>query len=173
MRWIAFAIVLLSAAPAAGQNRDPDRLARLLAQWTAETNRRPIRPALEGRPLEEHRLVDPHELWCRTQPPSCECGGLPATSPTAIQLRALRNRMRACYENQLHGGRSLAGSVRIELVFAPAGHVVRARVLVNETEDEALGRCLARALGHARLPARPARDGQVTVVVPIVFDPTE
>lgn len=172
MRWLSFAFVLLAAAPASAQDHDA-RFTRLLAQWTQETARRPTPPAFEGRPLEEHTLPDAHELWCRTQPPSCECGGLPVPPPLRPELSALRARMRACYENQLHGGRRLAGAIRVELVVAPNGTVTRARVLVNETEDEALGHCLARALQRTRLPARPRREGDVTLVVPIVFDPSE
>ncbi|NVB37749.1 TonB family protein [Pseudenhygromyxa sp. WMMC2535] len=85
-------------------------------------------------------------------------------------VRAHVNEVRACYETGLSADPSLTGTVEIRFEIDATGKVTSATVASNDSGDEALGQCVAKAAGTWKFP-KPAGGGSVTVTYPFKLSP--
>lgn len=88
-----------------------------------------------------------------------------------MALRARLGAVKYCYERSLKGERDLAGTIKLQVVFAANGAAGNVMVLADTLGDGAVGRCIAGKLGQARTTAPLGRS--VTVQVPYVFAAVE
>lgn len=78
--------------------------------------------------------------------------------------------IRACYERELKRNPGLAGKVTIQFTIEERGNVTGVKVSENSTGEDAVGQCVAKAIGGFRFNPGP-EGGSVSFSYPFVFAP--
>lgn len=81
-----------------------------------------------------------------------------------------RDRIRACYEEQLRAQPTLSGSVRITMTILSTGAVVAVSVVQSTLGNEAVAACVVHTIESMRFDPGPA-DGSMTYEFPFTFAP--
>jgi Ca-activated chloride channel family protein len=85
-------------------------------------------------------------------------------------VRAHINEVRSCYNTALAMDPNVVGTVSIEMTIDADGKISTSIVGTNNTGDEAVGQCIAKAVKKWTFP-KPAGGGTVKVTYPFVLSP--
>lgn len=85
-------------------------------------------------------------------------------------VRAHINEVRACYNDGLEKNPKLGGRVSVRFTIGDDGKVNNAKVAKTTLSDEAVGKCIAKAVDRWKFP-KPIGGGSVAVTYPFVLEP--